>query len=278
MPSIAFDPAAEYYDNTRGYPGGVADAIREAVLAHIGANLQTSFLELGVGTGRIALPFIEEGYNYTGVDLSLPMMQQLVNKLASKPVASKNYRGLVQADVTRLPFKAASFDVAMAVHVLHLVENWQLALEEAVRVLRTPGGWLVIGYDAPVQGETPSVAQQVNKQWDAILADFGLSREKLLPGLADRSLERQTILQDYLQKIGAQTEVVMLVEYMTPPLSLREMAERHIKRMYSADWLLSAEVHTAAVSRLETWLNTECSEPDQPLSSPTQFKALIAHW
>jgi len=66
MPGISFDRAAEYYDNTRGFPEGVDEQIRAAIVNYTGASFNTRFLELGVGTGRIALPFIQAGYDYSG--------------------------------------------------------------------------------------------------------------------------------------------------------------------------------------------------------------------
>src|SRR4051794_10462206 len=146
MPSINFDPASAYYDNTRGFAPGVAEAIRDAIIAKVDVTSPLRFIELGVGTGRIALPFIQANHNYTGVDLSLGMMEQLRLKLAAAPVPSLNHYHLLQADITRLPFADASFDVAITVHVLHLVDDWQKALREAHRVLRKPGGCLFIGY------------------------------------------------------------------------------------------------------------------------------------
>jgi len=47
MPGISFDRAAEYYDNTRGFPEGVAEQIRAAIVNYTGANFDTRFLELG---------------------------------------------------------------------------------------------------------------------------------------------------------------------------------------------------------------------------------------
>jgi ubiquinone/menaquinone biosynthesis C-methylase UbiE len=42
---------------------------------------------------------------------------------------------LVLADATRLPFRDASADVVVEVHVLHLVPAWKQALRELRRVL-----------------------------------------------------------------------------------------------------------------------------------------------
>ena len=79
--SISFDRAVEYYDSTRGYPPEIAEAIGSALIGATDATPQTRFLEVGVGTGRIALPIIARGHDYTGVDISAAMMSRLRAKL-----------------------------------------------------------------------------------------------------------------------------------------------------------------------------------------------------
>src|SRR4029079_90376 len=154
MTSVSFDRAAEYYDATRGYAEGSADRIRDAIVAYTGASQATRVLELGVGTGRIALPFIRAGYDYTGVDISQAMMDRLRAKLAGDQSVADYRFQLRQGDITALPFEDSSFDVIIAVHVLHLVADWRRAVQEARRVLRN-GGQLLIGYDgAPGEAGT----------------------------------------------------------------------------------------------------------------------------
>src|SRR5689334_15240561 len=167
MPGISFDRAVEYYDATRGYAEGVAERIRDAIVKETEADQNTRFLELGVGTGRIALPFIQAGYDYTGVDLSQPMMDKLEQKLTEDP-AKANFRyKLQQGDVTSLPFPDNSFDVIITVHVLHLIDNWQEAINEARRVLRKPGGKFILGYDdiSSSSADQERMALQVRKRW-----------------------------------------------------------------------------------------------------------------
>ena len=84
MPGISFDRAVDYYDATRGYPPGVAERLRNAIIAALELSQSAQILEAGVGTGRIAIPFIEAGYFYAGVDLSRRMMGQLRRKLDSR--------------------------------------------------------------------------------------------------------------------------------------------------------------------------------------------------
>jgi len=141
MPGISFDRAAAYYDATRGYGEGSAERIRDAIVAYTGIGQGARVLELGVGTGRIMLPFIRAGYDVTGVDLSQTMMDRLLAQIAGDPGRAGYRVELHQADITALPFGDAAFDLVVAVHVLHLVDDWRAALREARRVLR-PGGEL----------------------------------------------------------------------------------------------------------------------------------------
>src|SRR5690349_237333 len=81
MSSVSFDPVAHIYDATRGYSEDVARRIALAIDGSVQARTQTAFLELGVGTGRIALPLASLGRTYTGVDISERMLTQLETKL-----------------------------------------------------------------------------------------------------------------------------------------------------------------------------------------------------
>src|SRR5258708_22817299 len=82
MPSLSFDPVAHVYDATRGYPTGVAQQIAQSIADAVKATPHTKFLEVGIGTGRIAFPLASRGHMYTGVDISERMVEQLDAKLA----------------------------------------------------------------------------------------------------------------------------------------------------------------------------------------------------
>ena len=69
--SIAFDRAAGYYDESRGLGPEAEELVADRVEAAVrpGGRL----LEIGVGTGRIALPLHRRGHEAVGIDLSLPI-------------------------------------------------------------------------------------------------------------------------------------------------------------------------------------------------------------
>lgn len=74
---MSFDRVTSIYDATRALPRDVVERIADRVVATTYASTNTRFLEMGVGAGRIALPFVECGYPYTGVDVSAQMMNRL---------------------------------------------------------------------------------------------------------------------------------------------------------------------------------------------------------
>lgn len=138
--SIVFDHAAGFYDETRGYPPGIAEQVAQAVTEVGQLNDTTRLLEIGIGTGRVALPVAKHSGAYVvGVDLSLEMMQKLHDKRTTERIDS------VRGDVMQLPIGDASVDHAMAAHIFHLIPDWRAALDETRRVLR-PGGVLLLVY------------------------------------------------------------------------------------------------------------------------------------
>src|SRR5690606_5862653 len=102
--SVSFDRAVEYYDHTRGFPPGIEPHIAALFVGAGGLSSQSRVLEIGVGTGRIALPLARHVGAYFGVDLSAGMLGKLRGKQQSEPIH------VAQGDITQLPFAAASFD------------------------------------------------------------------------------------------------------------------------------------------------------------------------
>src|SRR5207245_3992447 len=76
--SVAFDRATGFYDRTRA----LAPQTMDAVVALLAAELagRAPVLEPGVGTGRMALPVAAAGVDVIGLDLSAPMLREIVAK------------------------------------------------------------------------------------------------------------------------------------------------------------------------------------------------------
>jgi SAM-dependent methyltransferase len=95
-------------------------------------------LEVGVGTGQLALPLHEAGVDVTGIDLARPMLDVLVEKAGGRVPFP-----LAIADATRQPFAGGSFGAAYLRWVLHLIPAWKDAIAETIRVLRPGAVFLV---------------------------------------------------------------------------------------------------------------------------------------
>lgn len=275
MESVSFDRAASFYDTTRGYGPGSAEGIRDAIVAFTAAGAGTRFLELGVGTGRIAQPFIAAGYSYAGVDLAAPMLAVLREKAAGAPRPPL----LVQGDVTRLPFAAASFDVLIAVHVLHLVADWRATLTEARRVLR-PGAHLLLLSDVSSDEQrdatpaTLSPPARARRLWQEVLAEQGSSDSEGQPGIRPRD----PAVAAFLAELGARVEEVDLAAYERMPISAEEVVRNYRERYFSSDWARPEELHAAAVARMEQWLREECPDPATPYVSGGRVRGLAVVW
>jgi SAM-dependent methyltransferase len=140
--SVPFDRAVEYYDRTRGMS---EEASRE-MAALLSAELRDRgrCLEVGVGTGLVALPLAAAGVPMVGIDISGPMLAKLVEKAGGREPFP-----LVCADATNLPFADDSFGGAVVRHVLHLVPEWREVISELLRVISSGGIVLVSRGDIP---------------------------------------------------------------------------------------------------------------------------------
>ncbi len=111
-------------------------------------------LELGCGTGRVALPLAREGHRITGVDNSAEMLAQFRDKLAGEPDDVRQRIVLVEGtmegtdlgekfSLVTMPFRAFQ-------HML-TVKQQQAALETVARHLE-PGGLYVFNAFNPSLG------------------------------------------------------------------------------------------------------------------------------
>ena len=99
-------------------------------------DIRGKSLEVGVGTGRFALPL---NIKY-GLEPTRQMYEKLVNKIS-----------LVEGVAEFLPFKSESFDWVIMVTTICFVENPVFSLQECCRVLKT-GGKIAVGF---VDKESP---------------------------------------------------------------------------------------------------------------------------
>lgn len=115
---------------------GATRGARKHSLAALTAGPPRDVLVMGVGTG-LDLPFLPAQHRYVGIDLTAAMLAR------ARPRAADLHFSLLRGDVQRLPFRDASFDVAVLHLIIAVVPAPTFCLAEAVRVVK-PGGQLLI--------------------------------------------------------------------------------------------------------------------------------------
>jgi len=131
------DGFADVYDDWYGDVTDVdATVARMLALAGVAGKV----LELGVGTGRLAVPMHEAGLTVTGVDSSSAMLEQLAERDPGGNVES--IAGDMVDDLPPGPFDAAL--VAYNTLFNLLGDDAQAQCFQAVATRLTPGGYFVV--------------------------------------------------------------------------------------------------------------------------------------
>jgi ubiquinone/menaquinone biosynthesis C-methylase UbiE len=210
---VSFDRVADIYDRTRSLPDEAMTRLVKALASELDGC--KGILDVGVGTGRFALPLQKAGLDVIGIDIS----RKMISKAQDKRV-----RNLMFADARLLPFKQKAFDVAISVHLLHLISNWQLTLVEICRVTRS---FLVsLSY---------ANKEPVGEAYDQLLRRYGYERHRL--GKSERELK----------DVVAPAKCVPVTAYETlSDVSLANFAQR----TSSSQWEIPVEVNQKVVDEL----------------------------
>lgn len=237
MESISFDRAADYYDRTRS----LSDEAMRAMVALLVGELEgrSRCLEIGVGTGRIALPLVEAGIPVTGIDLSERMLAVLRDKEAGVPA--------VTADATRLPFGADVFGGAIACHVLHLIPDWRRAVEELVRVV-APGGRILVNLGGWDHGVWRTIEER-------FVAEAGIDKPR--PGATDPKE-----VDALMRRLGAAVRVLPDV-VDNRRLSYGELIDRIEQGLYSFTWGVDEAARVRAAGVVRDWIASDVGPLDE---------------
>jgi ubiquinone/menaquinone biosynthesis C-methylase UbiE len=254
--SVAFDRAAGYYDETRGLPPEVAERVADRIEATVGPDAR--LVEVGVGTGRVALPLHRRGRRVLGVDLSGPMLERYRAKAAGLGLGPPR---LVRADATRLPLRDGCADAVLEVHVLHLIPGWRQALAEARRVL-APGGMVLIGRGGHRELDGPR--NDVLRRFERLATQAGGGPAKL--GATDDDAKVAE-----LSALGGTAEPLEPIAWEDEQsyASVLDLVER---RLFSYMWRLPDDVWRTATDRLRAELEAEHPDLDAPRPARHAFR------
>ena len=278
MESVNFDRAAGFYDATRALPATAMAQLTGLLAAELAGRQPC--VEIGVGTGRFALPLRAAGIAMAGTDISGAMLRRLAaNAGGGSPFP------LAQADATRLPFAAGTFGSVLAVHVLHLIPDWRVAVDEAVRVLR-PGGALLASFptDNRAAGETAATGDGAGPASEAGAAV--LSRDAVAPwaGAMREAARRHGMVR---KPFGAQAPSAV-ADYLAGRATARELnpvpvratwtlgeAIDHLDRqLFSWSWPFTPAQAKAAAADVRAW----AASAGLPLEAAHETETAVRCW
>ncbi|MFW5771823.1 MAG: class I SAM-dependent methyltransferase [Phototrophicaceae bacterium] len=245
--SVVFDRAADFYDHSRAFPPGEEAAVA-AMMARVGGLSPASrVLEIGVGTGRIALPLAPYTGEFYGVDLSQSMMARLRAKQNGEQVH------LSLADAAHLPFPDHSFDAVVVVHVFHLVASLEGVISELARVLK-PGAPLLHG-----RNQMDRSIAELRSAWQQVV-----DSERLSASNWGRPVQ-------VLHELGWRQDGLTREHRFTHEFVPQQAIEGFRQRLWSSTWALTDDEIERGAAVMEAMARSRYDDPAQPVMTTSAF-------
>ena len=210
---VSFDHAADFFDETRGPPPPAMNQLISTLVDELKGHRLV--LDAGVGTGRFAKPFQDHGLEVVGIDIAKRMLERAVEK---------GTQNLLRSDACFLPFGDRTFDGSVCIHLLHLITDWPLALQEICRVTRN--AMLSIIY---------TTRNPVRQAYNRILEEYGFKSHRLGKG----EWELGDIVQPQRSVFAA-----------TFDNRADELIGHLRRRAYSSQWEIPEDINEMAVNEV----------------------------
>jgi ubiquinone/menaquinone biosynthesis C-methylase UbiE len=250
MGGVSFDRAADYYDATRALPVDLQEELADILAAELAGR--GPCLEIGVGTGRIALPLHDRGLALLGIDIAPAMLARLVTNAGDRRPFP-----LLLADATQLPLEGSSFGAVMASHVLHLIPEWPLAVDEALRVLR-PRGVLLVDFGGGTRAPWTDSSEELLRRHGVFHIRPGVSApQDVAAQLRDQATVRP------LRPLG-----------MTVLRSLQQDLDELEHQIHAWTWPYDADQMRAACHDVVAW----AANQRWPLDREVELQRTIQWW
>ena len=123
---------------------GIWKAVRESSMSGCPSRPGCRLLDVGCGSGQLALMAAKDGLEVTGVDIAT----NLVERARARAQAEGLRARFEEADAEALPFEDASFDVVASLIGAMFAPRPDLVAEELLRVCK-PGGTIAMANWTP---------------------------------------------------------------------------------------------------------------------------------
>jgi len=260
MKSLSFDGLVELYEETRSFDTHCFDSALNYIATAFPVSTFTKLLKPGIGTGRIAIPLAQLGYQIAGVDVSDEMLSVLHKRLrngnSTLPITCQ------RADITQLPFSIGAFDLAIVVHVFYFIHDWKKAVDEILRVVRKDGS--VILMNTGMGAEIPFL----NERYKELCSSLNCP----IPTIGVKSTKE---VADYFFSLGCKAEWIQDRWRWTSRVQLSKALDYIKRRAYSFTTFAPDTTHAKAIDKLEAELRAKFSSLDTMIEIPNQVYLVV---
>lgn len=181
-----FSSRVENYVKYRpGYPSAILNLLK----TECGLTAESTIVDLGSGTGKLAELFLKHGYSVIGVEPNAGMRAAAEQILGSY----SNFKSLNgTAESTTLP--NSSIDLITAGQAFHWFDQ-RLARVEATRILK-PGGWVALIWNDRKLAATPFL-----RDYEALLLKYGSDYQEVRHDQAEGEIAKFFNADDVTLKI-----------------------------------------------------------------------------
>jgi SAM-dependent methyltransferase len=184
--------------------------VQDELAARLGVRPGERVLDVGTGTGELALRAARAGADVTGVDISEPLVDQARAKAAHEGLPAAFDLG----DAQRLPYADASFDVAASCFGVIFAPDARSVGRELARVVRA-GGRLGLSTWVP-NDDMAEIFERFQREKPA--ADFEQWGEAArVEELLGRDFELELVRGTWLNEAESPEALWHLAETATPP-------------------------------------------------------------
>ena len=190
-------------------------------------------LDLGCGSGRLAIPLLRDGHPVVGVDLSEAMLARARAQRQRLPGPLKQRGLFVRGDLRRLPVRGAFPFIGMAFHTIqHLIEDDELlSVLRAVRERLTPDGWFAFDVFFP---SAAWLARPPGRRFDRTIFRHPGSGRRTEYSVSHRLDARRRALHMFIHYrplsaagvVAPRGRVIRLVHRQLPPTDVARLLRR----------------------------------------------------
>jgi len=153
-----FDEIVVNYDKARPeYP----DKLFKDVFEYAGAKKSMKALEIGAGTGKAALPFLNAGYDITAVEMGANMSEFLLEKFR----VYKNFN-VINSTFEDALLEDGIYDLIYAASAFHWVDQ-KIGFPKVLRLLKNNGTFALFRYNT-----IPSVGEELREEIQAVYEKY----------------------------------------------------------------------------------------------------------